>query len=164
MASAIGAFAETCTSWCSSSSPERDHEKLTAFLAHGTARVGAVSSDGLLDRVERGNALERFAGDWRVAAFGNVEKPAPQMGPTEREHNRFTRFGAGNGLVGGIAIALHDAAITLQQFEGVDRAAPGSVAIGNGRRVGPASRPVITGDSPEIALFGAAATGIKDRR
>src|SRR6266571_2663016 len=70
----------------------------------------------------------------------------------------------GNALVGGISVALHDAAIVLEQLEGVDRAATRSVAVGDGRRVRPAPRPVVTGDGPEVSFLGAAAAGIEHWR
>jgi hypothetical protein len=84
--------------------------------------------------------------------------------PTERERDRLVACGAGNGLVGGVAVALHDAAIAIEQLEGVGGAATGSVAVGDGRRVGPAPRPVVAGNDPEVSLLGAAAAGIEHRR
>src|SRR5262245_61759622 len=86
------------------------------------------------------------------------------MGPTERERNRFTRRRVGDALVGGVAVALHDAAITFEQLERMDRAAPGRVAIGDRRRIGPAPRPVVAGHGPEVSLLGAAAAGIEHGR
>jgi len=70
----------------------------------------------------------------------------------------------GNLFVGGIAIALHDAAIALEQLESVDRTAPGSVAEGDGGRVGPAPGSIISGDGPEVPLLGATTAGIEHRR
>ena len=67
---------------------ERQHERLALFLAHGAALVGASAADRLLDRVERGDALERLAGDRRVAALGDVEELAPQVRPAEGERDR----------------------------------------------------------------------------
>ena len=67
-------------------------------------------------------------------------------------------------LVGRISVALHDAAIAIEQLERVDRAATGSVAVGDRRRIGPAPGPVVAGDGPEVSLLGAAAAGIEHRR
>src|ERR1700740_2056530 len=79
------------------------------------------------------------------------------MRPAEGERNGLAG-GGGNLLVGGIAVALHDAAIALEQLEPVDRAAPGRVAKGDSRRIGPAPGPVVAGDCPEVTT---AATGIE---
>ena len=59
---------------------------------------------------------------------------------------------------------MHDAAIVLEQLERVDRAATGSVAVGDRRRIGPAPWPVVAGDRPEVSFLGAAAAGIEHRR
>ena len=70
----------------------------------------------------------------------------------------------GNGLVGRIAVALHDAAIVVEQLQRVDRAATRRIGVGDGRRVRPAPGPVVAGDRPEVAFLGAAAAGIEHRR
>jgi hypothetical protein len=57
------------------------------LLGHGAALLGAAAADRLLDRIERGNARERLAGDRRRTALGDVEEAAPQMGPTEGKRN-----------------------------------------------------------------------------
>src|SRR2546423_3755918 len=126
--------------------------------------AGAFSSDRLLDRIERRNALKSFAGDRRAAAFGDVEESSAQMRPTEGKHDRLAAGCIGNGLVGGVSIALHDAAIVIEQLERMNRAAPRSVAVRDGWRVGPAPRPVVPRDGPEVSLFGASAGGIEHRR
>src|SRR5437660_909473 len=87
---------------------------------------------------------------------------APSSWPA---NNAFLRLGIiGNSLVGGIAIALHHAAVMLKQFQSVNGAATGSIAVGHRRRVSPAPRPVVAGDGPEVSLLGAPATGIEHRR
>jgi hypothetical protein len=107
------------------------------------------------------DALESFAGDRRAAALGDVEEAPAQMRPTEGERDRLAAGGIGNGLVGDVAVALHDPAIVLEQLERVDRAATGSVAVGDGRRVGAAPGPVVAGDGPEVSFLGAAAAGTR---
>src|SRR5215470_6918876 len=139
---------------------ERCHQRLALVLAHPAPFIGAHSPDRLLDCIERGNAFERLARDRRIAALGDVEEPAAQMRPAEGKRDGLARRGS-NLLVGGIAVALHDAAIALEQLEPVDRAAPGSVAKGDRRRIGPAPGSVVPGDCPEVALLGAAAAGIE---
>ena len=143
---------------------ERQHERLAALLAHDASRVGAAASDGLLDRIEGGDPLKRLAGDRCGAALGDVVEAAPHMGPAEGERDRLLARSFGDGLVGRVPVALHDAAIAVEQSEGVHGAATGSVGVGDGRRIGSAPRPVVARHGPEVALLGAAASGIEHRR
>src|SRR5215204_5515611 len=69
----------------------------------------------------------------------------------------------GNGLVGGVSVALHDAAVGVEQLQGVNRTATRSIGEGNGGRIGSAPGPVVTGNRPEVPLLGAAAAGIEHR-
>jgi hypothetical protein len=143
---------------------ERQHQRLAALLARGAALLGAVAADRLLDRIERGNAHERLAGDRRRTALGDVEEAAPQMGPAEGKRDRIAARGVGNGFVSLVPIALHDAAIAIEQLERVDRAATGSVGEGDRRRIGSAPRPIVARNRPEVSLLGAAAARIEHRR
>jgi len=59
---------------------------------------------------------------------------------------------------------LHDTAITIEQLERMNRTATRRVAVGDGRRIGPAPWPVVAGDRPEVSLLGAATAGIEYRR
>jgi hypothetical protein len=70
----------------------------------------------------------------------------------------------GNRLVSRIPVALHDAAIVIEQLERVDRTATRSVGVGDRRRVGPTPGAVIAGDRTEVAFLGGAAAGIERRR
>ena len=56
-------------------------------MASGAARGSGLPADRLLDQVKLGNALERFAGDRRLAILGNVKELAPQMRPAEGERD-----------------------------------------------------------------------------
>ena len=86
------------------------------------------------------------------------------MGPAKGERNRLVARCVGNRLVSGIPVALHDAAIVIEQLERVDRAAARSVGVGDGRRVRPAPGPIVASDGPEVSFLGAAAAGIEHRR
>src|SRR5262245_3114177 len=55
---------------------ERCHHGLALVLPHLAPFIGALPADRLLDRIERRDALERFARDRRITAFGDVEEPA----------------------------------------------------------------------------------------
>ena len=143
---------------------ERQHKRLAPFLAHRATLAGAVPPDRLLDRIERRDARESFAGDRSGAVLGDFEEPASQVGPAESERDRLAACCVGNALVGGISVALHDAAIVLEQLQGVNRAATGGVAVGDGRRIRPAPGPVVTSDGPEVSFLSATAAGIEHRR
>jgi transposase-like protein len=58
---------------------ERQHEGLAAFLADGTALIGAAAPDHLLDGIESGDTLERLAGDRGRTGLDNVEEAPPQV-------------------------------------------------------------------------------------
>jgi hypothetical protein len=96
--------------------PERDHERLASLLANRPALLGARAADHLLDRVKRCDAFQRFVRDRGIAALGNVEDLASQMRPAERECDSLLGCGCRNLLVGGVAVALHDAAIAIEQL------------------------------------------------
>jgi hypothetical protein len=142
---------------------ERYYQGLAPFLARPAPIIGVHSPDCLLDGIERSNPFKRFARDRPIATFGDIVEPPAQVRPTEGERDHLAG-GGGNLLVGGIAVALHDAAIAFEQFEPVDRAAPRRVAEGDCRRIGPAPGAVVASDRPEIALLGAATAGIEHRR
>src|SRR5438128_9119650 len=113
MASAIRDLPETRASCCSN-------------------HLLSSSTRGLLCSWRRRDALEGFACDRSGAVLGDIEEPASQVGPAESERDRLAACYVGNALVGGISVALHDAAIVLEQLEGVDRAAPRTVGVGAG--------------------------------
>src|SRR5260370_1175249 len=81
--------------------------------------AGSAAADRLLDRIQDRDAFERLAGDRRGAALSELEEPAPQVGPAEGERDRLAAGGVGDGLVGRIPVALHDAAIAIKQLQRV---------------------------------------------
>ena len=95
---------------------ESEHERLASFLPCRATRSGGLAIDRLLDHVKPGDTLERFARDRCMTVLGNIEELAPQMGPTEGERDRLSACAAGDGLVGCISVALHDAAITIEEL------------------------------------------------
>src|SRR5215467_13817535 len=137
------------------------HERLAALLAHRAALIGTAAPERLLDGIQGGNARERLAGDRRGTALRDVVEAAPQMGPAKSQGDCLLAFGVGNGLVGRVPVALHDAAIAIEQLERMHCAATGSVGVGDRRRIGPAPGPIVARDRPEEALLGAAASGIE---
>ena len=52
---------------------ERQSEWFALFLAHGAALIGAFATDHLLDRIERGDAVQSFARDRRRTALCDIE-------------------------------------------------------------------------------------------
>ena len=87
---------------------ERHDERLALLLAREATLVGAHAPDRLLDRIERGDSLERLAGDRRFT-LGVVEEPAPQVRPAEGERDPAIGRLGGDRLVGGITVALNNA-------------------------------------------------------
>src|SRR6266446_10568400 len=86
----------------------------------------------LLDRIERGDALKGFARDRRRTALGDVKELSSQMCPAEGERDRVAGSRIiGNVLVGRVSIALHDAAIGLEQLQRVDGAAAWCIGVGD---------------------------------
>jgi hypothetical protein len=95
---------------------ESRHQHLALVLSHPAALIGGYPADRLLDRIEFCNAFECLARDRSVAALGDVEELAAQMCPAEGKRNRLAGCGSGDRLVGGITVALHDAAILIEEL------------------------------------------------
>jgi hypothetical protein len=85
--------------------PEPGDQRLALVLARLAANGGARSADRLLDRIERGDAFKRLAGDRRVSSFGEVEESAAQVRPAKGERNRLARRFGGYSFVGGVTVA-----------------------------------------------------------
>ena len=105
--------------------PKRHDKRFALHLTHATTLVRAQASDRLLDRIELGDPLERLAGDRRFA-LGVVEEPASQVRPAEGERDPAVRRLGGDRLVGGVAVALDDAPIIVEQLQAMDRPRPGA--------------------------------------
>lgn len=101
----------------------------------------------LLDGVDLRNARHSLGGNRRIAALGDLEELAPQVAPAEGDGDPVRR----QLLVGGIAVALHDAAIVGEQLVEMLAASPRRVGIDHSRRIGAAPGPVIARDRPEVA-------------
>ncbi|SDD36485.1 hypothetical protein SAMN05216337_1010127 [Bradyrhizobium brasilense] len=134
------------------------------------AALGSRSAaECLLDRVKLGDALEGLAGNrsWRRRRLPlDLHKLAPQMRPAEGERpgqGVRTRL-SGHGLVSLIAVAVDDAAITLEQPQAMNGAAARCIGIDHPRRFRSGPGPVIARQRPEVAGFCPAAPGIQHRR
>jgi hypothetical protein len=96
---------------------ESQYQRLALFLAHGTALVGRSAADRFLDHIERGDAFECFGRDRCRTALCDIEELSSQVCPAEGERDGFAEiFCVGNVLVGGVSVALHDAAITITRY------------------------------------------------
>jgi hypothetical protein len=58
---------------------ESQHERLAARLSDGAALIGTAASDRLLDGIESGNTLERFARDRSRTILDKVKEAPPQV-------------------------------------------------------------------------------------
>ena len=106
------------------------------------------AAECFFDRVELGDALERFAGNWswrRSSLALDLHKLAPQMGPAEGERSGQgvrTRL-SGHSLVSLIAVAVDDAAIAFEQSQAMNGAAAWCIGIDHARWVRSGPGPVI---------------------
>ena len=99
-----------------------------------------------------------------LPALGEVEEPAAQVRPAEGERDGLAGRLGGKLLVSRVAVALHDAAIAVEQLQRMHRAAAGRVGESDGRRIGPAPGSIVAGDRPEVAVLDPAAARIEHRR
>jgi hypothetical protein len=81
----------------------------------------------------------------------------------DQQNARVMAVGRGQGLVGGVAVALQDAAVAGQQRLRMLRAAARRVVEHHRRRVGSAPGPVVARDRPGEALLRLAAAGVEHR-
>ena len=102
-------------------------ERARSCLAHGTALIGTCATHVLLDDVDLRNARHSLGGNRRIAALGDLEELAPQVAPAEGDGDPVRR----QLLAGGIAVALHDAAIVGEQLVEMLAASPRRVGIDN---------------------------------
>src|ERR1700748_3183812 len=110
-------------------------------------------------------ACSHLLSDRRRSALGDLVEPPSQVGPTEGQDYGVTGATALNYLlVGRIAVALHDAAITSEQRHRMLGAASRSVGIDDGRRPSAAAPgAVVACDRPEVPGLGASAARIEHR-
>jgi hypothetical protein len=103
-------------------------------LSARTALGSRSAAQCFLDCVELGDALKGLAGNrsrrWRCLAL-DLHKLAPKVRPAEGERagQRVGTRRSGHGLVGLIAIAVDDAAITPEQPQAMNSAAARCVGI-----------------------------------
>jgi hypothetical protein len=124
---------------------------------------GALAADTRLDLIERGNALQRFHGDRRLR-LGQIVKAPTHVAPAKGQRcGRLGRFGAGELLVGPVAIALQDAAVAAEQRVGVDMTPARRVAVNHRGWLASAPWAIVARNRPEVSLFGPTATRIEHR-
>jgi hypothetical protein len=124
---------------------------------------GALAANPLLDFVERGDALQRLDRDRRLR-FGQIIKTPAHMTPAKgQRYGGLTRSRGGELLVGTVAVALKNAAVAAEQRVGVCLSPAWCVGVNHCRRLIAGPRPIVTGDRPEVTLFGSPATRIEHR-
>ncbi len=135
-------------------------QRAASLLPNDPTLVGAAAADVLLDRIQRGNALKRFAGDRRRSGRGELVEVAPHMHPAEC---KLHVAALSQPAVAGIAIDLQDALEAVEMGDRPLGLAVRGVDIDRTRRIGSAPWPVISGIGPQLAGLGATATGVQHR-
>jgi hypothetical protein len=125
-------------------------------LPNEAALLGAAATDVLLDGIELGDVLERFACNGRGTGCGKFVQVTPHMRPAECKLNVAT---LGELAITGIAVDLQD---PLEACEMGDRSI-GFADRGHRHRRRPADRavpwPVVRGIGPELTGLGAPRPG-----
>ncbi len=129
-------------------------------LPHALPRVGGLAPDGGLDRIELGDAPQRFGRDRRAGRLMHLVELAPRVGPAGCE---LDVAAVAEPIEAGITVDLNDALELGQMRSGTLGLAIGTVEIDRRRRIGSIPGPVIAGVDPEPAGLGAAAAGIEHR-
>lgn len=128
---------------------EFSDERFSFGLACGAAFVGGAAADVFFDGVKRSDALERFFGDRRRAAFGVVEEVAPPMRPSEGELERdVPALVISKRVIAAIAVDLQHAFEALERGHGMCSAAPRRIDINHARRLRPIPRSIIARNRP----------------
>ena len=123
------------------------------------AHVGWHASHVCLDRIDGSDPLQRLLCDRRRPALRQLDELPAGVRPTERKRDAAIR--RSQCLVGTVAVALQDAAVTSQQRLAMFCAAARRVVEHDRRRIGTTPGPVVTRDCPGVALLGLATTGIQ---
>jgi len=79
-----------------------------------------------------------------------------------QRYGTLTGPGAGELLVGSVAVALKNSAEAAEQRVGVRMSSAWRVVVNHRRRMIAAPWPIVTRDRPEIALFGPPAARLED--
>jgi pimeloyl-ACP methyl ester carboxylesterase len=137
----------------------RDQRKRLC-LSRALSNGGRLSPDGRLDRIEVGDAPQRFGCDGRAGRLLHIIEFAPRMGPAGRELDIAAGF---EPLESGIAVDLNDAFELRQMGDWALGAAIWTVKIDGCRWIRSAPGSVIAGIDPEPAGLGPAAAGIEHR-
>src|SRR5258708_32854734 len=138
-------------------------QRLTLGLAEAQPVGGALAANLGLDFIECGDALQRLDRDRRLR-FGQIIKAAAHMAPAESQrYGRLSRARPDETLVCSISVTLQDPAVTAEQRIGVSMPSTRCVIINHRRRIVAAPWPIVTGDRPEVALFGFPAAWVEHR-
>src|SRR5690606_21624175 len=140
---------------------ERLDDRAALLLARAAALVGGATADLALDRVERGDALQRLAGDRRGPGDGELVEAPAHMSPAEGE---LDVAALGERAVAAIAIDLQHALEAGQVGHRPLGLAIGGVDIRHAGRIGATPGSVVAGVGPELPGLGPAAAGIEHRR
>src|SRR3954452_8405949 len=130
-------------------------------LAHRASLVRAAATDVRLDFIECIDARQCLAGNGPRAGCGEFIETAAHMCPAERQ---FDVTALGHHTIAGISVDLQDSLEAGQMRNRPLGLAIWRVDVDDYGRIGAAPRPIVACIGPELAGFGAAATGIENRR
>ena len=130
-------------------------------LTDGASLLRWPPADLFLDLVQFLNALQGVLSNGRRTIGGDFVKSSAQVSPAIGErHRSAAAIGTDKDVVAVIAVHLQNAAEAFQQRLHMFAAAPRRIEIDHGGRRLAAPRPVIAGQSPEVAGLGLAAPRI----
>ena len=146
---------------------EPDAQARDQWLALGLAQIppvsGALATNPLFDLIQHGDALQRLDRDRRLR-FGQIVKAAAHVAPAKSQRYGWVRRpGSRDLLIGRVAVALQDPAVAAKQRVGVRVPSARRVVVNHRRRIAAAPWAIVTGDRPEVTLFGPPATRIEHR-
>ena len=119
-----------------------------------------MAADGGLDRIEFGDAPQRFCRDRRAGGLLHLIELASGVSPTSCE---LDSAAVAEPVEAGIPVDLHGAAEPGQVRSGALGFAIRAVKIDRGWRIGPVPGPVVAGVHSQSTGLGAAAAGIEHR-
>src|SRR5690606_12209530 len=108
---------------------------------------------------------QQLVGNRRTFARCGLDHLSTGMAPSVSKYQRLTAAALrpSQAAITAVAIDLQDAFKALEDLLAVDAAAPRRIVEHHAGRIGPAPRPFVAGQRPEIARLGAASSWVEHR-